>query len=687
MTKQKDHKPGHGKILDAWIPPENAGQPIGCVATSFTFAPVLFEEECLGRFLQLETDATEDGPAYLVEREEKLAQLECAAALVDQHHAHGMRSLRWDLLPARVSSGILHAKVSLLLWSRCARLIVASANLTEDGYRRNHEVFGVLDFFAGSESPLPVLDAMVTFLREAVRYVDVPTGVNGPAIGRWNAFLDHTSAATRGWGLAQPPRMSAAPRVSAVVTGPDRASAFAMLQELWPSSSPPSAAFVISPFFDPPEASNEPARQLWTLLRQRGEATVSYEVTAEDVPGEKAILLHAPKSLLEAQPSNRSQVTTEFTRLTTEEGRPLHAKYLWLRNDFVTLSLIGSSNFTSAGLGLGETKNLEANLAFVVSSRDSQGYQAILDASLPTEEIPEDLEWRWQPRSDEGEDCTLTDSLPLHPAFGQATFGRDEHEGAFVELTFNGTPPSGWVLFPEDEREPFLGEAAWQRQNSPARFRQAWQRERPPSIFRVKWTDAAGCAWWPVNILDSTSLPPPAELRDLPLEILIDILTSTKSLHRALQRWLRRQKSGGVHEIETSIDPHKRVDTSAFLLQRTRRVSDALRALRLRLERPIVSQQALDWRLHGPVGPLALARAIGVEAKSEQERCFLLTELCLELMRVQPCTSADALSTAAVKAAIREIAQEIRASISPDVLMHLPSLATYTKAALDEVLG
>jgi hypothetical protein len=87
------------------------------------------------------------------------------------------------------------------------------------------------------------------------------------------------------------------------------------------------------------------------------------------------------------------------------------------------------------------------------------------------------------------------------------------------------------------------------------------------------------------------------------------------------------------------------------------------------------------------VGPLALARAVGAEAKSEQERCFLLTELCLELMRVQPCSSPDSLNPAVVRPAIREIAQEIRASISPDVLTHLPSLATYTRAALDEVLG
>ena len=141
MKRRKDEKPGYARLLDAWTPPPDAGEPLGCVATSFTFSSVFFEEDCLGRFVRLETDAAEDGAAFLVEREEKFSQLICAAALVDQRHARGSRSLRWDLLAARLPAGILHAKISLLLWTNTARLIVASANLTEDGYRRNHEVF------------------------------------------------------------------------------------------------------------------------------------------------------------------------------------------------------------------------------------------------------------------------------------------------------------------------------------------------------------------------------------------------------------------------------------------------------------------------------------------------------------------------------------------------------------------
>ena len=684
MSKEQSRQPGWGKILDAWIPPEDAGEPIGCVATSFTFSPVLFEEECLSRFLQLETDATEDGPAYLVEREEKLSQC-YAAALVDQHHARGVRSLRWDLLPARLPRGILHAKVSLLLWSRCARLIVASANLTEDGYRRNHEVFGALDYLDGSDAPLPVLDEVVALLREAVGYASPLASMSSPAITRWNGFLDHVSTATRNWGSAEAPRRLNTPRAFAVLTGPARPSAFATLRERWPDNGPPDSAFVVSPFFDPPEAPNEPAKQLWTLLKQRGDASVEFQVTAEEVPGEKAILLHAPKTVLDAEPSSRSGTETIISRLKLEDGRPLHAKCLWLQNDRVVLHMIGSSNFTSAGMGVGKAQNLEANLAFTVSQQNKAASKAFENAWLPAEEIPDDLERRWLPRRDEGEDSALANLPPLPKEFDQATYGCDKQQRGFVEFTFNGTPPAGWTLFAEDDREPFLRENAWQVQDSQTQLRLLWTRDRAPSGFRVSWAAAEGCAWWPVNVLASDALPPPAELRNLPLEVLIEILTSAKPLHQALQRWLRRQEDGQRHDDGPILDPHKRVDTSAFLLQRTRRVSDALTDLRHRLERSFATEQSLGWRLRGPVGVMALAQAIGKEARSEQERSFLLTELCLELARVKPQTLPGSLAAKRVRTALREIAQEIRATISQDALANFPALAAYMKAAFEEV--
>ena len=108
------------KLLDAWIPPEKSGEPIGCLATSFTFDNEFFEDECLKRFLNLETELNADGPIYLIEREEKLSNIDVASVLVDQSHCKGKRSLRWDLLPFRRSCPCykyLWLGRSLGLWS------------------------------------------------------------------------------------------------------------------------------------------------------------------------------------------------------------------------------------------------------------------------------------------------------------------------------------------------------------------------------------------------------------------------------------------------------------------------------------------------------------------------------------------------------------------------------------------
>ncbi len=682
MSKAKAVRPGYGKILDAWVAPEGAGEAIGCIATTFTFSPAFFEEECVGRFLQLETDPVEDGPAYIIEREEKLSQLVCAAALVDQHHARGVRSLRWDLLSVRLPQGILHAKISLLLWSARARVIIASANLTEDGYRRNQEVFGVLDYFEGSEAPRPVLDEVAAFLLDAMT---AGRDKRSAEYLRCSEFLNRVAARTREWGAVEAPRSLTQPRIFAVLSGPGRKSVFATLKERWPDGTPPHMAFVISPFFDPPDAVNEPAKQIWNLLRLRGEAYVEYNVTAEEVPGEKALLVHAPKSILDARPLSRSQTETRVHPLKLEDGRPLHAKCLWFESDRLILSMLGSSNFTSPGLGVGRVQNLEANLAFLVGTQTSEAKKALLNAWLPSEEVPEGIEVRWQPQDDAGEDSP--NDAPLLPnAFAEASFGFDVSH--FVEFAFSTKPPAGWALYSEDESDAFATEGQWIKAARAKVWRIPWPRSRAPSGFRVTWKGLVGFAWWPVNILSQASLLPPDELKDLPLEVLIEILTSAKPLQLAIARWLRHkraQRKAGDTAEALAIDPHKRVDTSAFLLQRTRRVSWALTALRERLERPVVSEPALEWRLRGPVGVQALANAIGREAKSEAEKCFLLTELCLELGRVRPQEASGSLSKQKVKAGLRQIVVDIRAGIDPRALTQHPELAQYATTVFEKL--
>jgi hypothetical protein len=172
---------------------------------------------------------------------------------------------------------------------------------------------------------------------------------------------------------------------------------------------------------------------------------------------------------------------------------------------------------------------------------------------------------------------------------------------------------------------------------------------------------------------------------DLTLEALIDILTSARPLHQVIRRWLKRREKKGPTEPGPLINPHDRVDTSSFLLQRTRRVSFALNALRNRLERPTSTKETLDWRLRGPIGVSALAKAISKEAKSDQERAFILTELAMELSRVRPKEMPGSLPRYLVKKRVAEIIKELREMIARYPITDNEKLRHYIQSVLGEI--
>lgn len=625
---------GHGKLLEAWVPPEGAGDSIGCLATSFTFDSVFFEEECLGRFLRLETDPTEDGPLYLLEREEKLAQLSCAVALVDRNHCRGSRSLRWDLMPTHVTKGVFHAKVSILHWANCIRIIVASANLTENGYRRNQEIFASLDFRPDSEAPIECLNQITSFLHDIL--AGGITGGDDKAKARASTFLERMGPLVEGWNI----RDTRDVKVFPVLVGQDRSSAIAQLTKLWPGNVLPTEAKVVSPFFDQQDANEDvPTTSVWgELLRKRGRAGIRYFLQVDDVAGSDERLVRAPKTLVESMPTGRQQVFTKFERILIDQDRLLHAKAIWLEDDRWVLYLIGSSNFTSAGLGLGVT-NIEANLAFLLDKTRQKKQVHNMALAFPEGEVLNiDETIQWLPNPPEGEDEPSSEDVTLPLGFRSAVY-RHSEAGAEVILEI-ANPPDGWILYrEEDDKQPWYGKSAWDVAGRPTKAVVAWPAERPPSGFWVTWRDAPGKAWFPVTVDAPNSLPPPEELRNLPLDVLVDVLTSSRPLHRieSLRRLLKKRGEGDPDNDGTDalIDPHKRVDTSRFLLQRTRRVSWALGALRERLERPVMSAESLWWRLRGPVGVTALAQALEKESQSPEETAFMITELILELHRVR----------------------------------------------------
>ena len=205
------NKPEHQRrMLSLWEPPARAGAPVGVLATTFTLDTALFEEECLARFAGVQSDPGRDGALYRIEREEKLASLLCAAVVADVHHCGGRRSLRWDLLASRPASGVMHAKISLLVWNDLVRVIVASANLTSEGSRRSQECAAVFEFDRGS-ADRGLLDPLIAFLREILA---TTSGTARVRAGRLLDWVDETlpSSATLSRGLQR----------RLVLTGPGR---------------------------------------------------------------------------------------------------------------------------------------------------------------------------------------------------------------------------------------------------------------------------------------------------------------------------------------------------------------------------------------------------------------------------------------------------------------------------------
>jgi hypothetical protein len=297
--------------------------------------------------------------------------------------------------------------------------------------------------------------------------------------------------------------------------------------------------------------------------------------------------------------------------------------------------LVGSSNFTAAGTGVaGLHANVEANLAYLLPSATSP-FARRCEAAYPPAEVLdlEERTVRFLQVSDRTPEAEGTALLP--EAFGLALF-RPEAAGGVLRLAIFKGAPAGFVVLSETA-ETIETEAAWLRAGRPTEREHPWQAAKPPSHLRVAWTDPSQQrheAIWIVNVTDGSRLPPPDELRALDLDELLDILTSARPLHEAVRELLRRrelrEKAAPVRP-DSEVDPHRKVDTRNFLLRRMRRVAAGLEGLRERLERPAWHIDALRWRLHGPVGPIALARKL-----AEQERqagAFMLAEVALTVHR------------------------------------------------------
>ena len=171
--------------------------------------------------------------------------------------------------------------------------------------------------------------------------------------------------------------------------------------------------------------------------------------------------------------SRRPSRCTRFSEDVDGEHRPLHAKSLWLWNDRWHVYMIGSSNFTGAGLALpGRSPNAEANLVYVF--REDGGLVRAMEDSLPaTGDRIEDLDAAvWEAATEDDEDGA--GGRPVLPAgFEEALFTPDADGGTLsFRLGSRGMPAEWEVRAPGgsgDAADVVLAAREWREAGAPGR--------------------------------------------------------------------------------------------------------------------------------------------------------------------------------------------------------------------------
>ena len=602
-------------MLELWRPPAGAGDPIGCIASTYTFAPSLFDEQCLARFLEIESEPNREDLAFLMERELRLGGV-YAGVLVDSAMAGVEHSLRWDVLPVRIHGGKQHAKLSLLRWSNCIRVIVASANLTDQGYRSNFEVAASADLTdEGFDSEL--ITECIHFLQSLVSLVP---GADRqlPQVKRAQGFLDDSVSWAQKWSQT---RRGETIRRRLVCTLPSHngSAARSTLEEAIgicrSRGNSPHQVRIASPFYDLNGETDTATKELCKKMAYGRARQVTFAVPSDrgqftegDTPR-----LCAPFALIKTARNYVDQVAVEVLPTSEDKNlRPWHAKMITMANDSYFALLTGSSNFTCAGLGLTPNRNAEANLVTIVDRVDYAREVGKLSAIWPeVHRVPDPDGAEWLGASKElMEEDESGKAIP--PAgFLSVTFEAGSQGWLILHLAPEHLPEEWRVLSVEGQKSTALiSSQAWREGGRLSVVRINWEHTTPPEKLIVRWQDFE--AFLPINIEDPRQLPPPTQLERMTADDMLGVLAAADP-SAAIRTWSRIQSRFTDFDEDmdsagqVDLDPLRRYELGSTFLHRIRRRARILMQMRANLERPAWGRQALEWRLHGLIGIEALA--------------------------------------------------------------------------------
>jgi hypothetical protein len=294
-------------------------------------------------------------------------------------------------------------------------------------------------------------------------------------------------------------------------------------------------------------------------------------------------------------------------------------------------------------------------LGCATSSQAAKQLQELVRAGGPP---PDGARWDPQPSEDEA-------TTPAVPAgFVDCTLILGT--AARIRLTFEAPllPSGPWLVATPSGRE-LLDREGWTMAGEPANSTIDLLDEGLPSYVVIEWSTSAGslAGTLSVNVEDVEDLPPPPQISEIPAELILAALASTRPLPTALAIEMARQGSSIANGPDPSLDPIRRFDDNSLLLQRARQYSQSLWGLERRLSRTTTSLEALRWRLAGVLGPQQLAQKIVAAFRDERMSCsearFALAELALTVRSVNWALVTQSLDQGKVRRQVEEIISSI----------------------------
>lgn len=603
-------------LLDLWQKPEGAGDCIGVFATTFTIEPDFFARECLTRALASEsldegTGSIDDLVARL-ELEESLLGFS-VTVLADRSGNVERTSLRWDLLHCLVRGGLLHSKLTVLLWENATRVIVGSANLTPSGYRTNIELAMAADL--GAECLFP-RQALLTIADELTACLELT-----PGFGK-DVPVFRRAANTLQLFRERAKRQNDQRTTLRIVPAPTNPTSEPLekLSDVWGGAAPLQAT-QISPFWD--AGDDVVLGKIGSLLVGRPARDRFHKIAVvPDVEGRIAF-----------PPAHVAKVDEIFQlKPLDQNARRLHAKCLVLQGKDWVAALIGSSNHTKAGLGFpGSQRHREFNLWFGAPLESAEGKALAKLVAVGDRIAPDSPMESCDDEDEPGEIAAL-------PAFFQLC--RLIKKGGDFGLHLAFDPASAidsWRVFlPNDDL--VVDATQWRTSGKPDALVRRIDEATIPMFLVVECN--GGKFTWGVLVDDRTALPYGPLLKDLRTTQLLDALAAGKSLPQAVREHLLRQAKEREKSEQGEIvtDPLKRFDSHSRLFRRGRALAAALSALEHRLSLRIASLDTLVARLSGPLGPTFIATRLVEECETQHlapnEALFTLAEIALSLSRV-----------------------------------------------------